>query len=114
MTIPNRKTVDGTALPDRLVPREVAAEFLGLSPATLATWASAGCGPAVVKMSAGRSGCVRYRLSELEKFVADPLAYRPRPVGAFNKPEALKRGGNPRLNMAKARRRRGKGASNKA
>lgn len=109
MTTPNRNAADGTTLPDRLVPREVAAEFLGLSPSTLACWASAGCGPAVVKMSAGRSGAVRYRLSELEKFAADPLAYRPRAVASFNKPELLKRGGNPRLVAAKSRPRRGKG-----
>lgn len=108
---PQRNGIDvaGATLPDRLVSRDIAAEFLGLSPATLATWASAGCGPALVKMSAGRSGAVRYRVSELEKFVSDPVAYRARAVGIFNKPETLKRGGNPALSLAKARRRRGKG-----
>jgi hypothetical protein len=104
MPVPNRIAVDTPTLHDRLVPREVAAEFLGLSPATLATWASAGCGPAVVKMSAGRSGAVRYRLSELEKFASDPQAYRPRPVAKFHKPQS--RGGNPRVSVGRARRRR--------
>jgi hypothetical protein len=109
---PQRNGIDvaGATLPDRLVSRDIAAEYLGLSPATLASWASAGCGPRFTKLSAGRSGCVRYRLSELEKFVSDPQAYRPRVVTQFNKPEALKRGGNPALSLAKARRRRGKGA----
>lgn len=97
---------DGATLPDRLVSREVAAQFLGLSPATLATWASAGCGPALVKMSAGRSGCVRYRLSELEKFATDPQAYRPRLVTRFNKPQKLARGGQPNVSIARARRKR--------
>jgi hypothetical protein len=105
MTTSNVIAAGGTALPDRLVDRPTAAEFLGLSPATLATWASAGCGPALVKMSAGRSGAVRYRLSELERFATDPQAYR-RPVGRFNKPASLKRGGQPNVSLAKARRKR--------
>jgi hypothetical protein len=95
---------DGATLPDRLVSRDVAAQFLGLSPATLATWASAGCGPKFTKLSAGRSGCVRYRLSDLERFVSDPQAYRPRIVAPFNRPNQSP--GNPRLSVAKARKRR--------
>lgn len=106
MAVPNRITIDGSNLPDRFVSRETAAEYLGLSPSTLATWASAGCGPAFSKLSAGRSGAVRYRLSELEKFATDPQAYRPRPVAKFHKPEVLRRGGNPRVVVAKARRKR--------
>ena len=110
MIVPNLIAADGTALPDRLVPRETAAEFLSVSPATLATWASAGCGPALVKLSAGRSGAVRYRISELQKFADDPQAYRPRLVAPFRKPELLKRGGNPKVTPARARPRRGKGS----
>lgn len=107
----NQTAIDGSNLPDRFVSREVAATFLGLSPATLATWASSGYGPKFTKLSAGQVGRVRYRLSELEKFAADPAAYRPRPVARFNKPDALKlRAGNPKLTVAKARRRRGKGS----
>lgn len=110
MTTPNQNAADGTALPDRLVSREVAAEFLGLSPSTLACWASAGCGPALVKMSGGRSGAVRYRWSELEKFATDPQAYRPRLVTKFNKVQLKRTAGNPAIHVGKARARRGKGA----
>jgi hypothetical protein len=90
---------------DRFVTREFAAEFLSLSPATLAGWACAGIGPTFTKLSAGRSGAVRYRLSELQRFAADPQGYAPRPKAAFRKPSE----GQPRLPVAKARRRRGKG-----
>lgn len=113
MTVSNLIAADGTPLPDRLVPRETAAEFLGLSAATLATWASAGCGPKFTKLSSGRSGAVRYRLSELQRYADDPQAYRPRLIAPFRAPESLKRGGNPKVNVSRARRRRGKGASNK-
>ncbi len=109
MTVLNRNTTAGTVLPDRYVSRKDAAEFLGLSENTLATWACDGIGPVFTKLSAGRSGCVRYRLSELEKFAADPTAYRPRPVAPFHKARQLKEGGNPKLTVHKARRRRGKG-----
>lgn len=77
-------------LSDRFVSRKHAAMFLGLSEATLATWASNGHGPAFIKLSNGRSGCVRYRLSELEKFASDPASYCKRPVTAFNKPAKQK------------------------
>jgi hypothetical protein len=107
MPIPNRITIDGGELPDRFVSRDVAAKFLGLSPRTLATWGSAGCGPAFTKLSAGRSGCVRYSLEELRKFAADPTAYRPRPVAAFNDPAKAKRVQLvKRPNVARSRRRR--------
>jgi hypothetical protein len=104
-TIPDRITIDGSNLPDRFVSRDVAAQFLGLSSRTLATWASAGIGPSFRKLSTGRSGCVRYSLAELQTFMADPAAYRPRPVAAFNK-AALKRGGQPSVSIARARRKR--------
>ena len=80
------KETGGDKLHDRYVSRDKAAEFLGLSPKTLATWATAGCGPAFIKMSAGRSGAVRYRLSELEKFASDPVGYASKAVANFNKP----------------------------
>ena len=97
----------GSKLPDRYVSREVAAEFLSLSSQTLASWASAGIGPAFTKLSAGRSGAVRYRLSELERYAADPVGYRHRPVATFRKP-AQQRDAQPSLNVMKARSRRGK------
>ena len=107
---PNRKAAAedfGGSLSDRFVSREVAAEFLSLSSQTLASWASAGIGPAFTKLSAGRSGAVRYRLSELERYAADPVGYRPRPVAKFHKP-AQQGDAQPRLNVMKARTRRGK------
>jgi hypothetical protein len=104
MPVPNRITIDGADLPDRFVSRDVAAVFLGLSARTLATWASAGCGPRFTKLSGGRSGAVRYRLSELERFAADPAAYRPRPVAAFNPAKRVQLVKGP--NAARSRRRR--------
>jgi hypothetical protein len=106
MPIPNRITIDGADLPDRFVSRDVAATFLGLSPRTLATWASAGCGPRFTKLSGGRSGCVRYRLSELERFIADPAGYRPRPVAPFNPATAKRVQLVKGPNAARSRRRR--------
>lgn len=93
-------------LPDRFVSREKAAAFLDLSPSTLASWASLGIGPRFTKLSDGQSGAVRYSLAELRQYMSDPQAYRPRPTAAFNKPSSLKRGGNPRVSVGRARRKR--------
>ncbi len=101
--------VDAAVLPLGYVSREQAAQFLSLSVATLAAWATAGHGPAFTKLSAGRSGAVRYSITELQRFAADPVGYRRRPVAPFRKPEAAQRNGQPRLNVHKARPRRGKG-----
>jgi hypothetical protein len=106
MPVPNRITIDGGDLPDRFVSRDVAATYLGLSARTLATWASAGCGPRFTKLSAGRSGAVRYSLEELRKFAADPAAYRPRPVAAFNVATAKRVQLVKGPNAARSRRRR--------
>lgn len=103
MPVHNQATI-GVGLPDRFVSRSQAAEFLGLSVSTLASWATLGHGPTFTKLSAGRSGCVRYSLAELQRFVADPQAYRPRAVARFHKPET--RGGQPNVSIARARRRR--------
>lgn len=103
MPVQNQTTIGG-GLPDRFVSRSQAAEFLGLSVSTLASWATLGHGPTFTKLSAGRSGCVRYSLAELQRFVGDPQAYRPRPVARFHKPET--RGGNPRVSVGRARRKR--------
>ena len=104
-----KPAVVSETLSDRLVTPEVVEEVLAVKLSTLATWRSEGYGPKYVKLSAGRSGAVRYPLSEVMKFAADPQGYRPRPVAQFHKPETLRRGGQPRLPVAKARRRRGKG-----
>ena len=91
MTAANGTTIGGVDLPDRYVDRDTAALFLGVSPRTLATWGSAGCGPRYVKLSGGRSGAVRYSLTELQLFASDPTSYRPRAVKPFNQVTA-KRG----------------------
>jgi len=106
MPVPNRITIDGGDLPDRFVSRDVAAKYLSLSVRTLATWASAGCGPVFTKLSAGRSGAVRYSLEELRKFAADPTAYRPRPVAAFHPATAKRVQLVKGPNVARCRRRR--------
>jgi hypothetical protein len=59
---------------DELLTREQAAALLHVTPHTLACWRSAGRGPAIVKFSAGRSAAVRYRRSEIERWIADPVA----------------------------------------
>jgi len=105
MPVPNRITIDGGDLPDRFVSRAAAATYLGLSARTLASWASAGVGPVFCKLSAGRSGAVRYSLEELRKFAADPAAYRPRPVAAFNPATAKRVPVVKRPNVARPRRR---------
>ena len=101
------QSLDLASLPDRFVSRSEAAAFLGLAPATLATWASAGHGPAFKKLSAGRSGCVRYSLVELRRYIADPQSYGNRPKATFRKP-SQQGAAQPRLNVMKAHSRRGK------
>ena len=79
-------TAAPTPLSDRCVTRAEAAVFLSVATTTLAAWATEGCGPKFIKLAAGRSGGVRYRVSELERFAADPGRYGPRKVEAFRKP----------------------------
>lgn len=57
---------------DELLTRAEAAALLKLSAHSLACMRSEGRGPAVVKLSAGRSGAVRYRRSDIERWLADP------------------------------------------
>lgn len=49
---------------ETLLTRREAAEFLGVSPSTLARWAMEGTGPAYFK-----TGSVRYRVRDLEAFI---------------------------------------------
>ena len=72
---------------DRYVTESMAAEFMCLAQATLATWRSMKVGPKWVKLSAGRSGAVRYSMAELRKFMADPISYGDRKVGEFRQSE---------------------------
>jgi len=83
-----RIEIAGDTLPNRYVPPDVASKFLGLSLATLASWRSLGVGPVFTKLSAGKSGAVRYSLLELERFAADPIGYRPRAKAPFRKPNS--------------------------
>ena len=83
-----RIEVDGDIVPNRYVTPAVAAVFLSVKACTLAAWRAAGVGPAHVKLSAGRSGAVRYGLLELERFANDPQGYSPRPKAPFRKPVA--------------------------
>ena len=78
---------------DRYVTETVAAEFMSLSPATLAQWRTMKVGPKFVKLSLGRSGAVRYSTAELRKFMADPIGYGDRKVGEFRHSET-KNGGD--------------------
>ena len=113
MPVPNRITIDGSSLPDRYLSRTDAATFCGVSEKTLACWASLGVGPRFSKLSDGRSGATRYSLAELQTFMRDPASYRPRPVVRFNKPASVKRGGQPNVSIARARRKR-HGSANKS
>ena len=101
----DRIEVAGETLPNRYVAPAVAAGFLGLSLATLASWRSLGVGPIFTKLSAGRSGAVRYSLLELERYAADPAGYRPRPKAPFRKPTKADRA---RIVVRHPRGRRGR------
>ena len=50
---------------ERFLSTDGAAEFLSVSPRTLATWRYRGGGPKFARLS---SRCVRYRLSDLVEF----------------------------------------------
>ncbi len=55
----------------RLLTREQAAEYLAVSTATLARWASERTGPPFVKLGNGETGSVRYPEELLEDFIAE-------------------------------------------
>lgn len=54
------------------------AELLRVRPATMAQWRWRGKGPAFVKLADGPAGKVRYDRREVERYMADPVAYRVR------------------------------------
>jgi predicted DNA-binding transcriptional regulator AlpA len=58
--------------PDELLTRPEAAAILKIDAHTLACWASLGRGPRFVKFGASRSAAVRYRRSEIDRWLADP------------------------------------------
>lgn len=94
--------VDVSSLPDRFLPPEQAAAFLSLSPSTLASWRSLGAGPRFRKVGAGRSAAIRYALSDLRAFMADPAPACP-PKRPFRKPRDA---GQPNVALGRARRRK--------
>jgi len=51
-----------------LSPRQVHDEY-GFAPQTLANWRWQGIGPAFIKTTAGRSGRIRYRRSDIEAYL---------------------------------------------
>ena len=57
--------------PDDLVDRKTAAALLGVSPRTLEAWASAGTGPAFVRLGEGPKGRTKYRISRLLAWVLE-------------------------------------------
>ena len=64
-----------------LLNSEAVAEFLGVSPETLAQWRSQHRGPPYVKVE---NRLVRYRLSDLEEYISGSLVEHP-PVRNFCK-----------------------------
>jgi hypothetical protein len=65
--------------PVYLLDERGAARYLGLEPRTLQAWRHAGGGPAYVRIS---SRCVRYRVVDLEAFVASRMAEHTSSVSA--------------------------------
>lgn len=53
---------------DALLPQKRVAAMLGVSPRALEAWRMRGAGPTFVKIS---SRCIRYRLGDVKKFIAD-------------------------------------------
>lgn len=53
---------------DPLLTRPQAAQYLGVAPRSMANWASAGTGPAYVRIGPGGRS-VRYRMSSLVEYV---------------------------------------------
>jgi len=56
---------------DRLVDPDEAARYLCLRRATLDVWRSTGKGPGYIKMTQSQSGRIRYRLSELDRWIRE-------------------------------------------
>lgn len=48
-----------------------ASPVVRVSPKTLANWRALGIGPAYTKLSGGNGGRVRYRLADLQSFLAE-------------------------------------------
>jgi transcriptional regulator with XRE-family HTH domain len=64
------KPAAAVAADRRLWTRREAAEYLGVSPATLSRWAADRTGPPFVKLHEGEPGAVRYPSDLMAEFVA--------------------------------------------
>jgi excisionase family DNA binding protein len=53
----------------RLLTRDEAADYLGVSRGTLSRWAADRSGPAFVKLGSGITGSVRYAIEALDEFI---------------------------------------------
>ena len=62
-----RKAFASSNYAEDLISRDEAGKVLGVKSNTLAVWAMKGIGPAPTKIGS----CVRYRRSELERFIND-------------------------------------------
>jgi hypothetical protein len=96
---------------DELLTREEAAALLKVRPHSLACMRSEGRGPAVVKLSAGRSGAVRYRRSDIERWLADPARIEAEAQEPWR--EARRQATAAKLKAAAAPRPRRRGRSRK-
>lgn len=63
-------TTKQTQIPE-LMPVADAAAYLAVGVRTLTRWSAIGRAPAPIKLTPGRRGAVRYRRSDLERWVAD-------------------------------------------
>lgn len=66
---PTATTTEVAKTDRRLLTRRQAAEYLGVSQATLARWAAERTGPPFVKLHAGEAGAVRYPSDLMAEFV---------------------------------------------
>jgi hypothetical protein len=69
-----------STFPNKTVTRRVAAEMIGIAPATLKKWSIEGRGPVVhAKIGASKQARTLYSLVEIERWRSDPTGYRPQP-----------------------------------
>jgi hypothetical protein len=74
-----------STLPTKTVTRRVAAEMIGIAPATLKKWNIEGRGPAIhAKLGHEQQSRTLYRIDEIERWRRDPAAYERRHRGPKN------------------------------
>ena len=71
-----------STLPTKTVTRRVAAEVIGIAPATLKKWNIEGRGPAIhAKLGTSQQARTLYRIDEIERWKRDPAGYERRHRG---------------------------------